>query len=211
MRKNKGLFITFEGGEGSGKSSLIDSLEKYFLNLKLKIVKTREPGGTILSEKIRDLVLHFFDQKNVSPYSELALYLASRSQHVQDVIIPSIEADKIILCDRFNDSSIAYQGYARGLGMDKVKEICSFFSQNVSPDLTFYLDLSPEVGFKRMKSADIENDRIEAEGQKFHEKVRDAYKILAKNDPNRLHIIDATKSKEEVFEKSIKIIEDFLS
>src|SRR5260221_14604324 len=135
----RGLFITFEGGEGAGKTTLIEEIARQLASEGYSVLKTREPGGTKLGEHIRAILLQHTEP--VSPYSELCLFLASRAQHILEVIGPALEAKKIVLCDRFNDSSIAYQGAARGLGMDKGAEFCEFISQVLQPNLTLYLDL----------------------------------------------------------------------
>ena len=133
------LFITFEGGEGAGKTTLINSIVDAILAHGRRVVKVREPGGSSLGEDLRTLVLRHSEP--ISPYAELCLFLASRAQHIFEVIAPALKAGKIVLCDRFNDSSIAYQGSARGLGMGRVSEVCAFFSQGLTPDLTLYLDI----------------------------------------------------------------------
>ncbi len=208
----KGYFITFEGGEGAGKSTLLDKLEKYFQEKKLSFIRTREPGGTPLGEQIRLLLLENKEYKNFSSYAELALFLASRAQHVHEVIKPAMEKGKIVLCDRYNDSSIAYQGYARGIGMDKVRHFCNFMSQNMEPSLTFYLDLDPGLGLSRRKNHEKkkEYDRIESESISFHQKIREGFLKIAKEDPGRFHVIDATASIEEVYAITVSIIEKTL-
>lgn len=200
---DKGLFITFEGGEGAGKTTLIEKLEAHLTQRGHQVLKTREPGGTELGEMIRSILL---THKNpISTHAELALFLASRAQHIAEVIQPALAAGKIVLCDRFNDSSIAYQGGARGLGMQGVEKVCSFFTQNKEPHLTFYLDLDPEVGLKR--AAQIkEQDRIELEALSFHKKIRESFLKLAQDKPERFRVIDATLPPEKVFEEVQKEI-----
>ncbi|NGX49052.1 MAG: Thymidylate kinase [Candidatus Anoxychlamydiales bacterium] len=207
----KGFFITFEGGEGAGKTSLIDSIKKYLESKKLDYIVTREPGGTKLGEHLREIVLQEKNGKEVSsnvsktldPKAELCLFLASRAQHIKEVILPSLEKNKIVLCDRYNDSSIAYQGHARDLGIDKVIEFSSFIIEDATADLTIYLDIDPKIGLSRVES---KLDRIESEKMDFHQKIRDAFHILAKKFPKRIKIIDATESKEDVLKKSINYI-----
>src|SRR5690606_19081528 len=164
MRKLKrGVFISFEGGEGAGKSTLIERIASHLQDYP--VLKVREPGGTALGEALRELLLQ---QKGpVSPYAELSLFLASRAQHISEVIGPALEDGMIVLCDRFNDSTIAYQGAARGLGMEKVDQFCKFISQGLSPHLTLYLDIHPELGLHRAASVRAQ-DRIEAETIAFH-------------------------------------------
>lgn len=190
----KSLFITFEGGEGAGKTTLIDSLASELSSKGCSFIKTREPGGTPLGEKIRHLLLEPYP---LSAYAELSLFLASRAQHIQEVIRPALQEQKIVLCDRFNDSTIAYQGAARDLGPEKVAQFCAFISQNLEPDLTFYLDLDPKIGFSRIEKRS--KDRIETEALSFHQKIREAFHKLAKQHPHRLHILDASQAPSKVF------------
>jgi len=214
MSKKKGLFITIEGGEGSGKTTLIESLGKHLVEKEYDVLATREPGGTDLGENIRNFLLRFGQDEIFSSRAELALFLASRAQHVEEVILPSLKEGKIIICDRYNDSSIAYQGYARGLDLKMVKTSCKFFSSDVNPSLTFYLDIDPKIGLERVKKASLDKsisyDRIESEDLVFHQKVRQAFHEIAKLETNRFYIIDASKSPNEVFEKVINCIEKVL-
>ena len=209
-----GFFITFEGGDGAGKSTLIDKLSDFFLKKDLQAIKTREPGSTLLREQLRNLILMPTEYK-MSYFAELCLYLASRAQHIQDVILPALNSKKIVFCDRFNDSTIAYQGFARNLGMDKVEEFCQFISQNLKPDLTFYLDIDPEIGLERVKKAAYNKDRkgldrLESENIVFHEKIREGFHILSKKEPNRIFVIDANLSSEKIFHVALDIIKEKL-
>lgn len=202
-RKNKPLFITLEGGEGSGKTTLIDGL---FLQLKTKgfeVTHTREPGGTPLGEKVRQILLDPTSGQ-IAPYSELCLFLTSRAQQLQDVILPALKLDHIVLCDRYNDSSIAYQGVARDLGIDKVSKICDLVCQEVKPDITFFLDIDPKKGLQRASS---DKDRIEKEHLSFHEKIRLAYLKLAKKESKRFHILDATQDAKSVLLAAMRVID----
>lgn len=203
----KGLFITFEGGEGAGKTSLIDQLETDLKSRGYQTIRLREPGGTWLGEKVRTILLDATHK--IAPYAELALFLASRAQHLFDVILPAIEEGKIVLCDRFNDSTIAYQGVARGLGIQPVSQACHLFCQGVRPDLTLYLDLDPVIGLERA-SKERSKDRIEQEEIAFHQRIRSAYQELAKKEPNRIHTIDASQPREKVFHLAKKEIETCL-
>ncbi|NGX52228.1 MAG: Thymidylate kinase [Candidatus Anoxychlamydiales bacterium] len=203
----KGFFITFEGGEGAGKTSLIDSIKKYLESEKLDYIVTREPGGTKFGENVRELLLNTKDGIKISAKAELCLFLASRSQHIKEVILPSLQKNKIVLCDRYNDSSIAYQGHARGLGIDKVIEFSDFIIEKAIPDLTLYLDIDPKIGLSRVKTS---FDRIESEKMEFHQKIRDGFHILVKKFPIRIKIIDATKSREDVLKKAIKNISELI-
>jgi len=202
----KGLFITFEGGEGSGKTTLMEGIKKYLLKKKIDLIFTREPGGTKFGEEIRKLLLKNRKEK-VSSKAELCLFLASRAQHIQNVIIPALTEGKIVLCDRFNDSSVAYQGYARGLGIDDVIAFSSFIIEKAIPDLTLYLDIEPKTGLSRVRS---KYDRIESEKFFFHKKIRKGFLILAKRFPKRIKILDAAKSKEEVFKSAMNYINKFI-
>lgn len=203
----QGLFITFEGGEGAGKTTLITQIAHELTSLGLTVVRAREPGGTELGEQIREILLH--KQGHLSPYAELSLFLASRAQHIYEVIGPALKKGYVVLCDRFNDSSIAYQGAARGLGMENVAEFCNFISQGLEPNLTFYLDVAPEAGLARALK-DRPQDRIESEALSFHQKIREAYRLLHTKHPKRLQLIDASMSPAAVFEESMKFITTLL-
>ena len=198
----KGFFITFEGGEGAGKTTLLEGIYKVLLEKKISVIKTWEPGSTKLGEEVRNLVLHYYDG-DVSIFSELCLYLASRAQHIKEVILPSLKENKIVLCDRFNDSTIAYQGHGRNLGMEKVKNFCNFVCQDLKPDITFYLDLDPKIGVKRIEKG---LDRLESENISFHEKIREGYLMLAKEEDKRIFVIDGEKTREEILKKSLEIL-----
>jgi len=199
----QGLFITFEGGEGAGKTTLIEEIYKHLLQEGRQVLKTREPGGTPLGEEIRALLLHH--QGPVSPYAELSLFLASRAQHIAEVILPALQAGKIVLCDRFNDSTIAYQGMARGLGVEKVTAVCQFMCEGLEPHVTFYLDIDPELGLSRtQKRSSV--DRIEAEDIAFHTKIRDGYLAIHKKNPDRFRLLNAAQTPEAVFNQAIEFI-----
>ncbi len=198
-----GILITFEGGEGAGKTTLIEGISSALSSLGLSVLKTREPGGTLLGENIRTLLLQHGGP--VSPYAELCLFLASRAQHILEVIGPALEAGKIVLCDRFNDSSIAYQGAGRGLGMERVEEFCEFVSQGLRPHLTLYLDLDPELGLNRAAKA-REKDRIEAETLMFHKKIREAFISIHQKDQHRFRLIDATLPPDRVLHEAMRLI-----
>jgi dTMP kinase len=205
---NRGLFITFEGGEGAGKTTLIEQVSNALSLQGLPILKTREPGGTKLGESVRNLLLHHRDP--VSPYAELSLFLASRAQIIEEVIHPALHSGTTVLCDRFNDSTIAYQGGARGLGMEMVELFCQFVSQQLVPDLTLYLDIDPELGLMRAKRHRSQ-DRIEAEHISFHKKIRESYLAIRKKHPKRFHLIDASKPAIEVYEAAMALIRPKLS
>ncbi len=195
-----GLFISFEGGERAGKTTLISNLEKVLKENSYSVLVTREPGGSPLGEKIRSLLLENKDP--ISKRAEFALFLASRAEHVEEVLLPA-KKKKIILCDRFSDSSIAYQGGARGLGMEEVEKINAFFTEGLTPDLTFYLDIDPEKAFSRRS---FEKDRIEEEKASFHKEVRKSFLALAKKYPERICLLDATLNQEAVFKKAWELL-----
>jgi dTMP kinase len=200
-----GHFITFEGGDGAGKSSLIIGLHAALIEKGLEVIQTRAPGGTEPGQIIRELLLH--PNEPVVGKAELFLFLADRAHHVQKVIRPALEEGKVVLCDRYNDSTIAYQGGARGFGMDRVEELCNFATDNLQPNLTIYLDIDPEVGLQRVKEATGRKDQIEAADVATHRKVRSSFLELGKKNPTRFQIIDGAKSKEEVFQEALKLID----
>ena len=197
------MFISFEGGEGAGKTTLIERLYQQLLQQGKKVIETRAPGGTVVGNLIREIVL---DKKSLSLSSrcELLLFLADRAQHVEEVIKPALASHTTVLCDRFNDSTVAYQGSGRGFGEEWVHKLCAFATQDLQPDLTFYLDLDPEKGFLRVKNR--VKDRIEKESLEFHQKIRKAYLNIAKQEPYRFHVLDASCSSDEVYAQAHKII-----
>ena len=202
--KKRGYFITFEGGEGSGKSTVARAVMERFLQAGLECVITREPGGNEISEKIRELLL---DPGNtsISPRTELLLYIASRAQLVGEVIGPALEDGTSVLCDRFMDASVAYQGWARGLGEEVVEGLNAFAVAGSVPDRTFLLDLEVGKGFergpdRRETEGSRDRDSLELEKRDFHEKVREGYLRLASREPERVVVIDASRTLEEVIE-----------
>jgi dTMP kinase len=199
----QGLFITFEGGEGAGKTTLIEEIYQHLLRERRPVLKTREPGGTPLGEEIRALLLHH--KGPVSPYAEFSLFLASRAQHIAEVIRPALKAGKIVLCDRFNDSTIAYQGMARGLGVVEVTAVCQFICEGLEPHLTLYLDIDPELGLSRTQKR-IALDRIEAEDIAFHTKIREGYLAIQETNPDRFRLLNAALTPEAVFKRAIEWI-----
>ena len=194
----KGIFITFEGSDGSGKSTQVRRLRAHCEEKGYKVLFTREPGGTEISEKIRSIIL---DPKNtaMSGYTEALLYAASRAQLVAEVIKPALDRGEIVICDRFMDSSIAYQGFGRELG-DGVRTINEFAIGGLSPDLTFFLDLPPEEGMKRVMRGDSP-DRLEREAMAFHRKVYEGYKELSRIYKERFLTIDASASIDSIADK----------
>lgn len=202
----KGIFITFEGPDGSGKTTQIRLLNKYLEEKGYKVLITREPGGTNISEQIRNIIL---DKNNteMDNITEAMLYAASRAQHIAEVIKPELEKNTAIICDRFVDSSIVYQGIGRGLGIDFVKEINDKAIQGIMPKITFLMKLSPEIGLKR-KLVETEHDRLEMEKLEFHKRVYDGYLKLESLYPERIVGIDASKSVEEINKKIIEITKE---
>ncbi|MBM3207237.1 MAG: dTMP kinase [Chlamydiae bacterium] len=200
--KKSGCFITFEGGDGAGKSTLIETIHQYLEKTGRSVLKTRAPGGTRVGEIIRSLLL----TKTETPLSdrgELFLFLADRAQHVQEIIKPALDKGCIVLCDRYNDSTVAYQGTARGFDPDWTRSLCNFATHDLQPDLTLYLDIDPKVGLSRVLRLGNDKDRIESEGLAFHEKIRKAFHKIAKQDSERFKIIDASLSTAEVFEHAL--------
>lgn len=202
------MFITFEGGEGAGKTTLIRELAAKLHEEGHKVFCTRAPGSLKIGAQIRDLLL-YSSKDEITPKTELFLFLADRSSHVEKEIHPALSAGKIVLCDRYNDSTIAYQGIARGLGKNEVAHLCDFACNGLKPDLTFYLDIDPKIGLKRAVTAS-ESDRIESEAIEFHEKIRRAYLQLAHDEPKRIHILDASQEKAHVFANACKILRSSL-
>lgn len=204
-----GKFITFEGTEGSGKTTIIQLLKEHFEKNNLEVVVTREPGGIEISEEIRDIIL---DKKNVKmdEKTEALLYAASRRQHLVEKVIPNLELGKIVLCDRFVDSSLVYQGYARAIGIDKVYELNQFAINGFMPDLTIFFDVRPEVGLERIGKANRATDRLDLEPDQFHKDVYEGYHKLVEKYPERIIVVDAEKSIQEVLKDTLNIINRFL-
>lgn len=205
----KGKFITFEGPEGSGKSTVIVAVKDFLEKEGYSILTTREPGGIKIAEDIRSIIL---DKENteMDAHAEALLFAASRSQHYNEKIKPALEAEKIILCDRFIDSSLAYQGHARGLGIDNVYEINKFAIGNNLPELTIFIDVPPELGLKRVFSNTRKVDRLDLETLEFHELVYEGYMIIAKKYKNRFKIVDGTNPVDQVVADTLKIIKTII-
>jgi len=200
------MFITLEGPEGSGKTTAVETAVKALQEKGYEIVRTREPGGTPIAEQIRNVIL---DKANTSmdPRTEALLYAASRRQHLVEKVWPALKEGKIVICDRYLDSSLAYQGGARGLGVDEVLNVNLFATENTWPDLTLLFDIKPEVGLARIASnASREVNRLDLEKLEFHNKVRDTFLALAKKYPDRYVIIDASQSREEVAKATLEAI-----
>ncbi|AIQ10607.1 dTMP kinase [Paenibacillus durus] len=206
----KGFLITLEGGEGSGKTTIMGRLAAYLQNRSLPYLITREPGGIEIAEKIRSIIL---DPAHTAmdARTEALLYAASRSQHLAERVEPALKEGLIVLCDRFVDSSLVYQGYARGLGMEEVRAINQFATGGRMPDLTFYLDIEPEVGLARISAnGEREINRLDMESLAFHEKVREGYQLIAKADPARIVTLDANRPLHVVERELVSTLEDKL-
>ncbi|AIE58555.1 dTMP kinase [Bacillus methanolicus] len=198
----KGVFITVEGPEGAGKTTIIEMLADELEREGHRVLKTREPGGIEIAEQIRKVIL---DKSNTAmdPRTEALLYAAARRQHLVEKVKPALESGMIVICDRFIDSSLAYQGYARGLGIEEVFSINRFAIEGMMPELTFYFDIEPELGFKRINQhKGREVNRLDLETMEFHHKVREGYLLLMKLFPERIYKIDASRTIEEVCEES---------
>jgi dTMP kinase len=199
----KGLFITIEGIEGVGKSTQIDLLSTYLKSKNINYISTREPGGLGVPEAIRSILLN----QDMHPLTELILYEAARTEHFQKIILPAIKEGKTVLCDRFIDSTVSYQGYGRGLDLKLIDELNSIATQNTLPDITFFLDMSVENAFQRLKSRGSKADRFESLSHDFYEKVRKGYLDLNKKDPKRLIIINAERNIEEIHSDIVRNLE----
>ena len=200
------MFITLEGPEGSGKTTAVKEAVEKLQAMGYQIVQTREPGGTPISEQIRNVIL---DKANTAmdPRTEALLYAASRRQHLVEKVWPAVKEGKIVICDRYLDSSLAYQGGARGLGVENILNVNLFATENTWPDLTLLFDIDPQVGLARIASnADREVNRLDLEKLDFHNKVRATFLELAKRYPDRFVIIDASQSKEKVASDTLAAI-----
>ena len=194
---SKGLFITLEGGDGAGKSTQMNNIEKYFEERGYSCVRTREPGGTSIGEALREILLSP-NTKNMTDVAEMMIFAAQRAQHVRELIRPAVEDGKIVICDRFVDSSIAYQHYGRELG-DVVDRVNDIAIDGLIPDITFWMDINPEAGRERIgQREDSSLDRLEREKMDFHYRVYNGYKQLCEKHPDRFKRIDATRTIEEM-------------
>ena len=201
-----GLFITLEGGEGAGKTTIANAVIDKLSTLGIETLYTREPGGIKIAEKIREVTLDR-DHTEMDCRTEALLYAAARRQHLVEKVKPAMDEGRIVLCDRFVDSSIVYQGYARGIGMDEVREINQFAIEGFMPDLTIFFDIKPEIGLARIAANDSrEVNRLDLEGLAFHELVYEGYKKQAKMNPERIVSVDATKSVETLTDEGCALI-----
>jgi dTMP kinase len=207
----KGYFITFEGGDGSGKTTILAHLAETLADMGYNVLTTREPGGIKIAEKIREIILNPFHTE-MDARTEALLYAAARRQHLTEKVLPALEAGKVVLCDRFIDSSLAYQGYARGIGMENVYEINQFAIQDMMPDLTLLFDITPEKGLERIaKNKDREKNRLDLEQIHFHEQVYQAYNMLREKYAGRIQTINADQKIEAVETEALNRIISFLN
>lgn len=210
-----GKLITFEGGEGCGKSTQVEEVSRFLARAGVPLLVTREPGGTAIGDEVRAILLNRC-HRGMTALAELFLYLAARSQHVREVIRPALEAGKVVLCDRFHDSTVAYQGYGRGLDLDLVRELNARALDGIRPDLTFVLDLEVEEGLKRAKErsarriSDPDQDRFEEDAIEFHRRVRAGYRKLAEQESGRIVLIPAAGTRAEVSSRLRQSLERFL-
>lgn len=210
-----GLFITFEGVEGSGKTTQIRRLKRYLTEKGIPCVVTREPGGSSIGERVRQILLDP-DHVQIAPLTELLLYEAARAQHVEEVIKPLLKKGTVILCDRFADASLAYQGYGRGLDLRLIKKLNRLAADRIQPDVTFLLDCPIKVGLKRaidrnQRAKMRKEDRFERERLSFHRRVRKGYLALARENARRLKLIDAGAGEEKVFETIRQIVDELMA
>ena len=211
MGSRTGIFVTLEGGEGSGKTTQGRRIVEYLESRGHEVLQTREPGGTVAGELVRDVLLHRVD--SLSPRAELALYLASRAQLVDELVRPSLARGADVVCDRFIDSSAAYQGGGRGLGIELVERLNDWAIDGVVPDVTFWFDLPPETGLKRRRGragGEDELDRIERESLDFHRKVRAAYRAIAERHPERVRTITIEGGEDEVWRQIRPALDEVL-
>ena len=199
----KGLFITFEGADGCGKTTQMKLLAEYLKQQGKDVVLTREPGGKGLGEKVREILLNY--DGPVSDRCESFLFLADRAQNIDIIVNPAVEDGKIVLCDRHIDSTVAYQGYGRGLDIERINKLNNIATNGKKPDLTFVFDIDVETSMKRVGK---EKDRMESAGIDFHNRVRKGYLELAKQEPQRIKVLDATKSIEEIHKNVVEIFEN---
>ena len=198
------MFITFEGPEGSGKTSQLPGLAKFLEGEGYQVVRTREPGGTKISDQIR-AVLTDLGNKELHPRTEILLFLAARAQLVEQVIKPALAEGKLVLCDRYGDSTLAYQGYGHGLDLEALRNMLAFATDGLKPDLTVYLDIDVEAGLQRKRKVD-EWNRLDAYEISFHQRVRDGYHQLMAQEPERWAMVDAALPKDEVQSQIRKVV-----
>lgn len=198
---SKGLFITFEGADGCGKTTQIKLAAEYLKNKGYDVILTREPGAKGLGEQLREILLNY--DGIVSDRCESFLFLADRAQHIDTIVVPAVDAGKIVLCDRHIDSTVAYQGYGRGQDIEQINKLNMIATNNRKPDLTIVFDIDVETSMSRVGN---EKDRMESSGTEFFNKVRHGYLEIAKQEPQRVRVLDSAKSIEEIHESVIKLI-----
>jgi dTMP kinase len=204
----KGLFVTLEGIEGAGKSTVVDFIEDFLTKEGHVVIKTREPGGTVIGEQIREILLK--NENSTLTYdTELLLVFSARAQHIQEVILPALSSGKTILCDRFTDASYAYQGGGRGIDASRINLLEKWVQGDLRPNLTLLFDLDVSIGMQRTKKRS-DADRFEREEIIFFEKIRNTYLERAKKEPQRFRIINSASSLENVKEQIVSILKDFL-
>lgn len=207
-RKSK--VISIEGGEGSGKTTAMARLTQWLNEKGIDHMTTREPGGVRIAEAIREIILHV-DHTEMDSRTEALLYAAARRQHLTQKVLPALDKGQWVIFDRYVDSSVVYQGYVRGIGMKEVYEMNRFATEDFLPDLTIYLDIDPEMGLQRVMSGEgREVNRLDLEGLAFHNKVREGYHLLLEENPERMVLVDASGTPEEVFENICTIVNRFL-
>ncbi|KHF38041.1 dTMP kinase [Halalkalibacter okhensis] len=207
---SKGFFVTVEGGEGAGKTTVLDQIETELIQRGYEVVRTREPGGIRIAERIRTVILDV-THTEMDSRTEALLYAAARRQHLVEKVIPALKEGKIVLCDRFLDSSLAYQGYARGIGFDEVKAINEFAIEGYLPDLTLFFDVDPQIGLTRIQSdKDREVNRLDQEKLEFHERVRNGYQKVMDVYPERIKVIDANQDVRAVYKDAMTEINQFV-
>ena len=202
------MFITIEGPEGSGKSSQLPELAQYLESRGFQVVKTREPGGSKIGDQIREVLMRM-DNTELHPRTEILLFLAARAQLVEEVIKPSLEQKKIVLCDRFGDSTLAYQGYGHGFALENLRSLLDFATGGLKPDLTILLDVDVITGLKRKKAKE-EWNRLDAFELSFHERVRAGYHLLAEHEPERWKIIDGSQAPDLVQAQIRAVVDEAL-
>ncbi|MED3645615.1 dTMP kinase [Halalkalibacterium halodurans] len=207
----KGCFITVEGGEGAGKTSALDAIEEMLRENGRSVVRTREPGGIPIAEQIRSIILDV-DHTRMDPRTEALLYAAARRQHLVEKVLPALEAGHVVLCDRFIDSSLAYQGYARGIGFEDILAINEFAIEGRYPDLTLLFRVDPDVGLSRIhRDQSREQNRLDQEALTFHQKVKEGYERIVETYPERVVEIDANQSFDQVVADAVRMIKQRLS
>ena len=198
----QGLFITFEGADGCGKTTQIELIDKYLLSKGFETLLTREPGAKGLGTKLREILLHYDGE--VSPNCESFLFLADRAQHIDCIIKPALKEGKIILCDRHTDSTVAYQGYGRGVNIEEIQKLNNMATSGLKPDLTIVFDVDIETSMSRVGK---NKDRMESSGIDFFNKVRQGYLEIAKKEPQRVKVIDSSDTIENIHKKVVELVE----